>query len=187
MRRPATLFLALRNGAAARLAIPLALAWIGLAPLALHAQDTPPVFSEADAHDVEAVIERYFDAFSRGDFERFAGVFQLPYLQFAGQPVLVDSIDDIVDDYREIRAEVTKTPDYERSVADEVRITPLWQQAALAEVYWKRLKHDGTSLSEGAETMLLSKRSGEWKIAGWLGQDARSYGDLYSFPSQAEF
>lgn len=137
-------------------------------------QPQQPMFSEADAAAAKATIDRYFAAFSVRDYPAFRQVFTVPYLMGGRALETLPTLDAVMQRYLAVRERLDKA-DYASSKAAEVRLTPLGDVSALANVHWQRFKKDGSLLNEGAEILLLAKVDGAWKLTGVLPEDLRAF------------
>jgi hypothetical protein len=164
----------MRQGVAAT----LTLAFILCAGICANAQALAG-FTPADAADVRATVDRYFDAFSKRDFAAFNDLFQAPFLVFgAGGGQLIETVNEVVARWTRVRTALDDR-DYARSSATDVRVTALDGARALANVRWQRFKRDGGVLDEGAEFYAVCKNSGRWKLCGNLGQSLAQFGKVF--------
>lgn len=137
-------------------------------------QTPPPPFSEADRAAAEAVVHRYFTAFSVKDFVTFREVFNAPFVVGGREMSVETALEQTTSRYERLRNSFD-AQDYSASKATEVRIIALHPTGALAYIHWQRLRKNGALLNEGAEVMILAKIAGQWKITGNLGADLRSF------------
>jgi hypothetical protein len=134
----------------------------------------PPPFSEADRAAAEAVVHRYFAAFSVKEFATFREVFTVPFVVGGREMSVETALEQTAGRYERLRNSFD-AQDYSASKATEVRIIPLHAASALAYIHWQRFRKSGAVLNEGAEVMILAKVGGAWKITGNLGADLRSF------------
>jgi hypothetical protein len=134
----------------------------------------PPPFSEADRAAAEAVVHRYFAAFSVKDFATFREVFTVPFVVGGREMSVETALEQTTGRYERLRNSFD-VQDYASSKATEVRVIPLHAASALAYLHWQRFRKSGDLLNEGAEVMILAKVAGQWKITGNLGADLRSF------------
>jgi ketosteroid isomerase-like protein len=164
-----------------RLSLALFLVTLAQAPTLAGAQSQTQertTFQPTDMSAITEMINDYFVAFTAKDYKALPNFFQAPFLAVGAQPEMIGTLDAVIERYHHIRDPLDGT-DYAVSKAEEIHITALSGQAALANIHWLRYKKNGLLLSEGAEFMMVSKSSGSWKICGSMGQGLSEFGKLY--------
>ena len=156
----------------------------GPVPLTLKrvpALDQPPTFGEQERADVTALVNSYFAAFSRKDWDAFRNSIEtVPFIRwgFSGMPNVSTVIDEVVKVSQTTRDGLDKT-DYALSRAAEMIITPLSATTAMVDVHWRRDNKDGSLLGEGAEIITVTRTSAGWRINGVLGHSLSQFGQRF--------
>jgi hypothetical protein len=101
-------------------------------------------------------------------------VFTAPFVMSGRQFQTLPDLDAVTAQYRGVR-ERLDGDDYSASRVAEMRVIPLSGRMALTPLHWERLRKNGALLNEGAETYVLAKVDGQWRMMGVLPYDLRQF------------
>lgn len=138
-----------------------------------------PAFQPAEAAQIKALIDNYFEGFTAKDYQKFPQFFQVPFLNLRnGRPAVQNDLGEVLKSYEHIRDSLDHT-DYAVSKPEQIRITALSADSALVNILWRRYKKDGSLLNDGAEFYVACKSSGQWKLCGNIGQEMDQFAKVY--------
>lgn len=142
--------------------------------------DPPPTFTQADAVELRATIDRYFAVFTANDFDAFRQMVQVPWALWpiGAAPTVLANLDDVVARSRTTREGLQAT-DYAVSKVTQMSITPLAANTAMVDVHWRRDKKDGSLFGEGAEILIAIKATAGWKVVGNIPRALSHYGKTF--------
>ena len=135
----------------------------------------PAHFTAQDTEAVRTLIRNYFAAFTAKKFALFDEYFTAPFMMAGATPTLLPTLPDVIRVWRGIRERLDHTA-YATSQAVEIRVIAVTPERALANIHWKRFTRSGALMSEGAEFYFVTRRSGQWKIDGLMGQQLALFG-----------
>lgn len=135
-------------------------------------------FGASDKIAIDQLLDRYVHAYSMKDFAVLKECFQTPWVQFPGPVNVLQTLDDVVNNYRN-QLNALDESNYDHSQFLESRIIALSADRALVNKTYRRYRKDGTVLLETAGIYIVSKSSGRWKITGFMPQDLKEFSKTY--------
>lgn len=114
--------------------------------------------------EVEAFVDDYGPVFSTGDPSIVATKFHEPAMLVSGETVrTMETREDVARLFTAVFENLAER-DYGSSTADDVAVTPLGPDRALATVEWVRYTTDGDVLERLTTTHLFRRTDDGWKM-----------------------
>jgi hypothetical protein len=144
------------------------------------ALDPPPTFGNQERMAVTTLVNDYFAAFSRKDYEALGNTETVPFTRWSlgGTPDVATTIEQVVKVSRTTR-DGLDTTEYAATRPTGMIITPLSATSAFVDVHWTRIKKDDSLFQDGAEVLTVVKTPAGWRINGVITRALSHYGKTF--------